>query len=145
MALVLISIKCQFEFDQSKGQAKIDKITDEDFQTAVQELFNEDDNYTDDIDSLAGSFLAISAFEDLENFTGLRRRIECARIINGLKRFIFRAITTLRNSYLIDVNDLYEDYKADTSDNGIQRLANRSRARGAFRAHARSAKRELRE
>lgn len=60
------------------------------------------------------------------------------------KRTVFTLLRTNLNIYLDRINDLYEDYKAATSDNGFKRLANKIRARTGFRIYLREVKRELR-
>lgn len=97
------------------------------------------------MNDLNGILSGLTDFSQFEKFTGLKRRIECARLLNGIRRLLFSALTVLRNGYLVDVNGAYEDYKAATSDNGFVRLANKIRARAAFRAHTRSVKREIRD
>ena len=55
-----------------------------------------------------------------EDITGLSRRIECAKIGNELKREGYAEGREIKREYLDVVkDDIFPEYKEETSDNGI--------------------------
>ena len=81
----------------------------------------------------------------MANLEGLRKRAECRRLQLAVRSFLRGAARSTLFLNIDALDDLYEEYKAQTADNIFKRLANRSRSRRAFRVHYWEFLRTLRE
>ena len=76
---------------------------------------------------------------------GLRRRAECRRLQLAVRSFVRSAARSTLFLNIDALDDLYEEYKAETADGPFKRLINRSRSRRAFRVHYREFLKVLRD
>ena len=100
-----------------------------------------------DLDNLlgVGGGIGGGSFEEIAFLEGLRKRAECRRLQLAVRSFIRGAARTNLFLNIDALDDLYEEYKAETADGPFKRLANRSRSRRAFRVHYREFLKVLRD